>query len=151
MSCLFNISRRISELRKEKVSAIIGESHKLMNQVVTDTASILSDANFVYKIDELLNERNITQKDLASMTGMRVGTISQLVNGKTGVSLNKTQLIALMVALRVTKLSDIVDLELPQDVLLKFQKQQAEWLLDKEMPIELKEMHRNNILKANNL
>ncbi|WP_028390796.1 helix-turn-helix domain-containing protein [Bacillus cihuensis] len=138
-------------MRKEKVSAIIGESHKLMNQVVTDTASILSDANFVYKIDELLNERNITQKDLASMTGMRVGTISQLVNGKTGVSLNKTQLIALMVALRVTKLSDIVDLELPQDVLLKFQKQQAEWLLDKEMPIELKEMHRNNILKANNL
>ncbi|MBA9027629.1 helix-turn-helix domain-containing protein [Peribacillus huizhouensis] len=138
-------------MRKEKVSAIIGESHKLMNQVVTDTASILSNANFVYKIDELLNERNITQKDLASMTGMRVGTISQLVNGKTGVSLNKTQLIALMVALRVTKLSDIVDLELPQDVLLKFQKQQAEWLLDKEMPIELKEMHRNNILKANNL
>lgn len=138
-------------MRKEKIEDMIANSHSLMSEVVTDTASVLKEGYFVYRIDELLKERNMSQKELAAMTGMRVGTISDLVNGKTGVSLNKTQLVALMVALRVTKLSDIVEIVLPKELNLTFQKEQAEWILKQEMPSELKEMYRHNILKRNGL
>lgn len=139
-------------MRKEKISEMIEGSHKLMNEVVLDTAGMLSESYFMYKIDDLLRERGITQKELAMMTGMRVGTISELVNGKKkGINLNKIQLVALMVALRVTKLSDILEIRIPEEQLLKYQKEQAEWILEKEMPIELKEMYRANVLKMNNL
>jgi DNA-binding Xre family transcriptional regulator len=137
-------------MKKIKVRDILESSHSLMNEIVIGTAGELADAEIIIKIDDLLKERDIAQKDLALMTGMRVGTISDLVNGK-GISFNKVQLLALMVALRVTKLSDIIEIRLPEDIEKKYKEQSAEWIRDKEMPLEVKEMYKENVLKANNL
>lgn len=100
-------------MKKIEVDTLIEGGHSMMNDVVMDTARELSGAHFVVKIDELLKERGITQKQLAQMTGMRVGTISDIVNGK-GSSINKAQLFSLMAALKVTRMSDIYEVVLPE-------------------------------------
>lgn len=137
-------------MRRIKVVEVLESGHSLMNDVVTDTAGCLNEASFVIKIDDLLKERNITQKDLAQMTGMRIGTISELVNGK-GISFNKVQLLAIMVALRVTNFSDIFEIRLPDDIENTYTKEQTEWIENREMPISVKEMYKENVLKASGL
>lgn len=132
------------------VKELLKSGHSLMNEVVMDTAGMIGEANFVIKIDELLKERGITQKDLAQMTGMRVGTVSELVNGK-GISLNKVQLLAIMVALRVTNLSDIYEVRLPDAQDEQYRVERKEWKEDREMPISVKEMYRENVLKSTGL
>lgn len=137
-------------MKKIKVSDLLKHGHSLMNDVVMDTAGYLEEAYFVVKIDDLLKERGITQKDLAQMTGMRIGTISELVNGK-GISLNKTQIFAIMVALRVTSLSDIYEIRLPEALHTEYEAESREWRETREMPIPVKEMYRDNVLKASGL
>lgn len=137
-------------MKKILVKDLLKHGHSLMNEVVMETAGHLGEAYFVIKIDDLLKERNITQKDLAQMTGMRVGTISELVNGK-GISLNKVQMFAVMVALRVTSMSDIYEIRLEPKQQELFEDESNEWISDKEMPMAIKEMYRENVLKASGL
>jgi hypothetical protein len=81
------------------------------------------------------------------MTGMRVGTISEIVNGK-GISFNKVQLTAIMVALRIYNYSDIIEVRLPEDIKEQYDRERKEWIDTKEMPISLKEMYRDNMMKS---
>lgn len=137
-------------MKKMKVKDLLESGHSLMNNVVMDTAGILGGAYFVIKIDDLLKERGITQKDLAQMTGMRMGTISELVNGK-GISINKVQLFAIMVALRVKSIDDLYEMRFPEDLEKTFDDEQSEWKSTKEMPIVVKEMYKENVLKSSGL
>ncbi|WP_078146372.1 helix-turn-helix transcriptional regulator [Exiguobacterium sp. HVEsp1] len=137
-------------MKKMKVASMLDVSHKLMNDIVVGTARELGEAEIVIKLDDLLKERNITQKDLAMMTGMRIGTISEISNGK-GISFNKAQILAIMVALRLTSFDQLFEIRLPKDIHDKYEEQSNEWIADREMPIELKEMYRENLLKSNNL
>ncbi|MEC1647616.1 helix-turn-helix domain-containing protein [Bacillus halotolerans] len=134
-------------MKKMKVSTILEGSHSLMNDVVVGTAKLLEDAEIVLKIDDLLKERGITQQDLALMTGMRIGTVSQIVNGK-GISFNKVQLLAIMVALQVSDLSELIEFRLPPETKEKFDHNSKKWKETREMPFELKEIYRDNALKA---
>ena len=81
---------------------------------------------------------------------MRVDTVPEIVNGK-GISFNKVQLLSIMVALRITDFSEIFELRLPEDTKEHFIEQSKEWINDKEMPIEVKEMYKENVLKATGL
>lgn len=138
-------------MRKEYVSSVVEGSHRLMNETVVGTAGLMEGAYLAHKLDERLKERGITQKQLADMTGMRVGTISDLVNGKQGISINIVQTVAIMVALRITDMSELIEIRLPDELKTKYESQSHDWVSTKEMPIEVKEMYRNNVLKANNL
>ncbi|MDI2585621.1 helix-turn-helix transcriptional regulator [Psychrobacillus sp. NEAU-3TGS] len=137
-------------MKKMKVQELLQSGHSLMNNIVMDTAGLLGEAYFTIKIDDLLKERGITQKDLAQMTGMRVGTISELVNGK-GISINKVQLFALMAALRVKSIDDLYEMQFPEDFEMTFENEQAEWKSTKEMPEAVKEMYKKNVLKSSGL
>lgn len=137
-------------MKKIKIKDLLQSGHSLMNDVVMDTAGYLEEAYFAIYIDDLLKERGITQKDLAQMTGMRVGTISELVNGK-GISINKVQLFAIMTALRVRKMSDIYEVILPEDLDKQFETESNDWVESKDMPISVKEMYKENVLKASGL
>lgn len=151
---IMNLSNYIQEmflLHKNSVSSMLENSHKLMNEIVVGTASRLKEAHVVCRLDELLKEKGVTQKQLSSMTGMRAGTISQWVNAKSGHTINLVQLMAIMVALRVTDITEIITIRLPKELEEKYKQQSAEWSSDKEMPIEVKEMFRENVLKAANL
>ena len=119
-----------------------------MNEVVVGTAGEIKDAQFVIKLDDLLKERGLTQKDLANLTGMRVGTISEIVNGK-GISLNKIQLLSIMVALRLTSLNQLLDVHLPDSLHEEFDAESKDWIESKDMPENIKELYKTNVLKTN--
>lgn len=143
-----NTHRRKHKLKKIKVEHVMEFSHSLMNDVVVSTAGQLNEAHIVLKLDDLLKERNLSQKDLANMTGMRVGTISELVNGK-GISINKVQILSIMVALRLTDLSQIIEIRLPDDIKTTYQAESDDWISSREMPISVKELYTKNVLQAN--
>jgi putative transcriptional regulator len=65
--------------------------------------------HFEFKLRELLERKGMTQKELASITGIREATISEMVNDSRSVY-NKTHLVKVMDALNVLELSDILEL-----------------------------------------
>lgn len=129
------------------VSKALENSHSLINDVVLDTAKELSSATFIFKLDDLLKSRGLTQKDLASMTGIRVGTISEWVNGK-GLSINKVQLVAIMVALRVTSINDIIEIRLPVEIHAQYKEEAELWQDTKHMPDTIRALFASNVLKT---
>jgi putative transcriptional regulator len=65
--------------------------------------------HFNFKLRELLERRGMTQKELASKTGIREATISEMVNDSRSVY-NKTHIVKVMDALNVTDLNEILEL-----------------------------------------
>jgi putative transcriptional regulator len=70
--------------------------------------------DFRVKIKRVLLERNITQKELAEMTGLREATISEISNNSRTV-INKSHLSKIMDALDITKLEDILELKIEEE------------------------------------
>jgi len=122
-----------------------------MNKIVINTVNRLEGANLIYKLDEVLKSRGVTQLELANMTGISKVTISKWVNGKTGININKVHLIAIMVALRITDITELIYIEIPSELENKYEEQSSEWISSKEMPAEVKDMFRENLLESMNL
>jgi len=122
-----------------------------MNKVVLSTANRMEGAEITYKIDDALKARGITQQDLAKMTGINHTNISRWVNGKTGININKVHLLAIMVALRITDIAELISVKLPNELENKYEQQRVEWLSSKKLPNEVKEMFRENLLASMNL
>ena len=138
-------------MREESVSSIVKNSQNLMNKVVLSTANRMEGAEITYKIDDALKARGITQQDLAKMTGINHTNISRWVNGKTGININKVHLLAIMVALRITDIAELISVKLPNELENKYEQQRVEWLSSKKLPNEVKEMFRENLLASMNL
>jgi len=138
-------------LRIESVSDIVENSNNHMNKVVLGTANRMEGAEIIYKIDEALKARGITQQDLAKMTGINHTNISRWVNGKTGININKVHLLAIMVALRITDVSELISVKLPSELENKYEQQRVEWISSKKLPDEVKDMFRENLLASMNL
>lgn len=66
------------------------------------------------KVKDALTSRNITQKELAKMTGIRESTISDIVrNTRTGV--NYEHLSKIAEALEITDIRELIDYETPDE------------------------------------
>lgn len=62
------------------------------------------------KVKELLEERNITQKKLAQISGIRESTISDIVRG-TRTVINFEDLSKIAEALEIDNISQLIDFE----------------------------------------
>lgn len=62
------------------------------------------------KVKELLEERNITQKKLAQISGIRESTISDIVRG-TRMVINFEHLSKIAEALEIDNISQLIDFE----------------------------------------
>ena len=62
------------------------------------------------KVKELLEERNITQKKLAKISGIRESTISDIVRG-TRTVINFEHLSKIAEALEIDNISQLIDFE----------------------------------------
>ena len=70
--------------------------------------------NFKLKIKEAVESRNITQKELAEMTGIREATISEMAQNARTV-INKVHLGKIMDALDITKLDEILEFTVEEE------------------------------------
>lgn len=62
------------------------------------------------KIKELLEQRNMTQKELSILSGIRESTVSEIVRGSKTV-LNFGHLSRIAEALQITDIRDLLDFE----------------------------------------
>ncbi|MGG4548583.1 helix-turn-helix domain-containing protein [Rossellomorea marisflavi] len=74
------------------------------------------------KLGDILKERGLTQGDLHRLTGLRVATINELVNFKKK-SLTVAHLVSIMIALRITDLRDLIEIEFDDEVKAYFQQE----------------------------
>jgi putative transcriptional regulator len=69
---------------------------------------------FRLKIKQVLQERNMTQRELYELTGIREATLSELANNSRTV-INKSHLGKIMDALDITKLEDILEVAIEEE------------------------------------
>lgn len=89
-----------------------------------------------FKLSDRLYERNLTIRKVAELTGLRIATISDLCVGKKG-AINLQHILVLMNVLRITDMSDIIDIEFPDNFKQKAEVERIEWIKTGEIPSEL--------------
>lgn len=97
-------------------------------------------------MDEALEARGLTQTKLASITGLRPATISELVNGERS-AITKAHFLTLMIALRITDITELLDIEFDEETTSKFKKEAQQWKEEKSIPLSIKELYINTAHK----
>lgn len=69
---------------------------------------------FKVKIHQVLEERGMTQSELAQLTGLRPAAISEMANGSRTV-INKSHLGKIMDALDIKKLEEILEVLIEEE------------------------------------
>ena len=120
--------------------------HKETSKAVKKLLSEIPNVYIDNKLDDRLQAVDLNQKQLALMTGLREGSISDFVNGKK-INISKYQLVALMIALRITDIKEIIDVVFPDEIVEKFAEERKEWIrLGAEgMPKELETLYIKNL------
>lgn len=85
-----------------------------------------------YKLPELLKERQMSQKELAEVTGIRPQTITLYMrsepdeNGKAGLNLG--HIFAIMEALRITDITDLIEVTVPDEIHQSYRMDRYRWI-----------------------
>lgn len=112
---------------------VIRDSSKRGSNVIKGVAGSLNEAEFRTKIDDLIQERGISQRQLSEITGIQLSYLSDFILGKTS-TINKTHLLALMAVLRVDSIEDIIEVRLPDKLERAFKEERSEWIETKTIP-----------------
>lgn len=83
-------------MKRMSISKVKNES---TSELVAGLIETVPEVKIVSKLDEALKARGLTQAKLSTLTGLRPGTISELVNGSR-LSVAKTHVVSVMIALR---------------------------------------------------
>lgn len=101
--------------------------HKETSATVKRLLETVPDLIIENKLEDRLAEVGLNQKQFSQLTGLRHGTISEFVNGKK-IMLNKYQLIAILIGLRLTDIKQIIDIKFPEEIVEQFSKEREEWI-----------------------
>lgn len=123
------------------------EVHDMTNKAVVNTITSVEGVEFVVKLDKLMQERGLSQRELGMITGLRAGTVNSILNGK-GTTLNKVQLAALMIGLRITDLSELIEIRFPEDKVEEFKQESESWIENKRRPQSINQLMLDNVLLA---
>lgn len=95
-------------------------SARKINEVVAGTIENTPHL-VINNLSEILSERGLSQGDLSRLTGLRVATINDFVNLKTA-SINLTHLLVIMIALRISDMNEIIQVQFPENVVKQFER-----------------------------
>ena len=112
---------------------VIRDSSKRGSDVIKGVAGALDEAEYRTKIDELIHERGISQRQLSEITGIQLSYLSDFILGKTS-TINKTHLLALMAVLRVDSIEDIIEIRLPDKIKKEFEEDREDWISTQTIP-----------------
>ncbi len=97
--------------------------HQKTNAIVIETLEKFPHKVHI-KLGEILRDRGMTQGDLHRLTGLRVATINELVNFKKK-SLTVAHLVAIMIALRITDIRELIEIEFDEEVVKYFENESS--------------------------
>ncbi len=86
-----------------------------------------------FKLADRLEERGLTVRKCAELTGLRLGTISDLMNGKKS-SVNFQHLWVLMLVLGLTDINDLIEFHIPTEIKDFFNIGTSAWIKTQEVP-----------------
>lgn len=91
---------------------------------------------FKFKLADRLKERNLSVRECAKYTGLRIATISDMMNGNKS-SINLHHVLVIMICLRISRFEDIVEIHLPDNMKVQFDAEAYQWILREEVPTGL--------------
>lgn len=87
------------------------------------------DLSLRWKLAELLEERNMQKIELSRLTGIRASTITDYVESdKPLATVNIGHLFAIMIALRITDISEILEVSMPKETVNRFRRERRAWI-----------------------
>lgn len=104
-----------------------------------------------WHLKERMIERGINLKELEELTGIQGHTLSRYSNNKQSFStVNIVHIIALMIALRLTDMTEILTIRADEDIVPRFKAQSEEWQAIQMPPIEIYEILKKNKIATSN-
>lgn len=85
------------------------------------------DIQIRFKLEEVLKDRGINSNELAKITGLRPITIRNIINHAPTTSLNLSHLVAIIIALRITDLSEFMEIVIDDATENKFKNDLKLW------------------------
>lgn len=120
---------------------------KILHESTTDSLmnnlKSVPEIRFVSRIDEALEKRGLTQGKLATLCGLRPATISEIINGSR-LAITKSHIASIMIALRITDIREIIDIEFTPETLEQFEKERTEWIEKDIIPDDVAEIYKSN-------
>lgn len=129
-----------------KKSSVIEGANETTNEIVSALINSAPEIRFISKIDDALRARNLTQAKLAILTGLRTSTISELVNGSR-TAMTKTHAAVVMIALRITDIRELFDIEFSPETVEKFNVESNQWIEDNIIPEEVRRIYTKHSKK----
>jgi predicted XRE-type DNA-binding protein len=128
-------------MNKDKIGAI---THKNTGDAVLELITNTEGIDIEYNLSRAMAQRGLTQRTLSLLTGIRQATISDMCNG-VGVQINKAHLLALMITLRITDMSEIINIKFNKDVFEQFNAEAKEWIDTQQVPETVMRQALNNL------
>ena len=128
-------------MNKDKIGAI---THKNTGDAVLELITNTEGIDIEYNLSRAMAQRGLTQRTLSLLTGIRQATISDMCNG-VGVQINKAHLLALMITLRITDMSEIINIKFNKDVFKQFNAEAKEWIDTQQVPETVMRQALNNL------
>lgn len=119
--------------------------HGSTNTEIKNCIESVPSVRIVSRLDEALESREMTQIQLSAITGIRPSTISDYVNGNKSV-VNKAHLMAIMVALRLTDVTQILSIEYSDEVTAQFKQEEKKWIKERIKPQGVSDLYKKNVL-----
>lgn len=117
-------------MNKNKVGVI---AHKNTGDAVLDLITNTKGIDIEYNLTRAMAQRGLTQRTLSLLTGIRQATISDMCNG-VGVQINKAHLLALMITLRITDISEIINIKFSKELEIQFMEEAQDWKDTQQVP-----------------
>lgn len=109
--------------------------NKKFNHIMLANLAKYPDVRVYCRLKEVAEERKLTMREIAYMTGIRPNTLTRYANRQTDV-LNFTHLILLMTALNITDISELFYLEMNEETREKLSKK---WRMTAELEMQMEE------------
>lgn len=86
-----------------------------------------------FKLADRMKDRGLTVRKLAELSGLRLATISELMNGKKGL-VNLQHIAVLMLVLGLSDINDIVEIYISDTLKEQFSSETSQWIRTGEPP-----------------
>jgi len=110
-----------------------------LNEGARGLLDIVPEIIFKHDLGELIAQRGLTQAEVSQITGIRQATISDMVNNRRA-SISIPHMVVLMIALKIPRLSDIIDITFDTETVEKFEKESIDWVSEKNIPLDRREL-----------
>ncbi|URZ16883.1 helix-turn-helix domain-containing protein [Clostridium felsineum] len=111
--------------------------YERVNTQVQGVIETEKEVRLVSKLDQLIKERGLTQNKLSLITGIKPSIITRLAHGRT-TSINKAHVLSIMIALRITDIRELFDIEFTEETKIQYEKERTEWIETKKLPLSIK-------------